>query len=270
MEGVDTFASYAVFLARLRLARGDVPGALAVLDEAEAFVHRHGFVFRTADIAAVRVLTLLRHNDLAAAAHLAALHDLPVSRARVLLAQHDPCIALVLLDPVCRQTEARGWPDERLKVLVVEALALHAYGETDKALHLLGEALALAQPGGFVRVFVDEGAPMAHLLAEAATHTMLPDYTGRLLAVCETEQPRSDDRSYRPPAPAAQPLSERLSQREIDVLRLMTEGLSNREISERLFLAVSTVKGHNQTIFGKLQVQRRTEAVARARELGLV
>jgi LuxR family maltose regulon positive regulatory protein len=61
-----------------------------------------------------------------------------------------------------------------------------------------------------------------------------------------------------------------LSQRELDVLRLMTEGLSNREISERLFLAVSTVKGHNQTIFGKLQVQRRTEAVARARELGLV
>ncbi|HZB94470.1 MAG TPA: LuxR C-terminal-related transcriptional regulator, partial [Herpetosiphonaceae bacterium] len=270
MEGVDTFASYAVFLARLRLARGDVPGALAVLDEAEAFVHRHGFVFRTADIAAVRVLTLLRHNDLAAAAHLAALHDLPVSRARVLLAQQDPSAALALLHPVHRQTETTGWPDERLKVLVVEALALHAYGETDKALHLLGEALALAQPGGFVRVFVDEGAPMAHLLAEAATHTMLPDYTGRLLAVCETEQPRSDDRSYRPPAPAAQPLSERLSQREIDVLRLMTEGLSNREISERLFLAVSTVKGHNQTIFGKLQVQRRTEAVARARELGLV
>jgi LuxR family maltose regulon positive regulatory protein len=61
-----------------------------------------------------------------------------------------------------------------------------------------------------------------------------------------------------------------LSRREIDVLRLMTEGLSNREISERLFLALSTVKGHNQTIFGKLQVQRRTEAVARARELGLV
>jgi LuxR family maltose regulon positive regulatory protein len=216
------------------------------------------------------VLTLLRQHDLAAAAHLAESHDLPVSRARVLLAQEDPSAALALLDPVRRQTATTGWPDERLKVLVVKALALHAHGEMDKAVQLMDEALALAQPGGFVRVFVDEGAPMARLLAEAAAHTMLPDYAGRVLAVCETEQPRSDDRAHRPPARAAQPLSGLLSQREIDVLRLMTEGLSNREISERLFLALSTVKGHNQTIFSKLQVQRRTEAVARARDLGLV
>ena len=101
----------------------------------------------------------------------------------------------------------------------------------------------------------------------AAAHGKMPQYIGTLLAAFEAEQPKRDDPSYLPPA---QPLSEPLSHRETEILQLMAQGLSNRAISERLFLALSTVKGHNQTIFGKLQVQRRTEAVARARELGLV
>jgi LuxR family maltose regulon positive regulatory protein len=108
---------------------------------------------------------------------------------------------------------------------------------------------------------------MAHLLSAAAAHRIVPDYTGKLLAVFEAEQQKSEDKSYLPPA---QPLSEPLSQRELEVLQLIAQGLSNREISERLFLALSTVKGHNRIIFGKLGVQRRTEAVARARELGLL
>ena len=82
-------------------------------------------------------------------------------------------------------------------------------------------------------------------------------------------QKREDTPSL-PPCPAAQPLIEPLSQRELEVLQLIAQGLSNHEISERLFLALNTVKGHNRKIFGKLQVQRRTEAVARARELGLL
>ena len=134
-------------------------------------------------------------------------------------------------------------------------------------MQLLGDALALAEPGGFIRLFVDEGTPMAHLLSDAAAHGLMPDYVGKLLAVCEAEEQKSEDKSYLSPA---QPLIEPLSQRELEVLRLIAQGLSNREISERLFLALITVKGHNQRIFGKLQVQRRTEAVARARELGLL
>ncbi len=108
---------------------------------------------------------------------------------------------------------------------------------------------------------------MAHLLSEAAAIGILPDYLGKLLAVCEAEEQKSEDTSSRPPA---KPLFEPLSQRELEVLRLIAQGLSNQEMSERLFLALSTVKGHNRNIFGKLQVQRRTEAVARARELGLL
>jgi len=108
---------------------------------------------------------------------------------------------------------------------------------------------------------------MARLLADAATHGIMPDYTARLLAAFEAEEQKSEDESHRPPA---QSLIEPLSQRELEVLQLVAQGLSNREISERLFLALITVKGHNRNIFRKLQVRRRTEAVARARELGLL
>ena len=127
----------------------------------------------------------------------------------------------------------------------------------------------LAEPGGFVRTFVDEGMPMAQLLSEAATQGIMPDYTGRLLAAFEAEK-KSEDESHLPPVLPAQSLVEPLSHRELEVLRLIAQGLSNREISERLFLALSTVKGHNRIIFSKLMVGSRTEAVARARELGLL
>jgi LuxR family maltose regulon positive regulatory protein len=270
LESVDTFASYGVFLARLRLAQGDVSGAVAVLDEAEAFVRQHHFVFRMPDIAAVQVLTLLRQGHLKAAAHLTQTHDLPISQARVHLAQGDPSAALAVLEPVRRQAEAKGWANEQLNVMVLQAAAHQAHGETDTAVNLLGDVLALAKPHGFIRLFVDEGPPMAHLLSEAAALGMMPDYIGTLLAAFEAEQPKREDPSYLPPSPSAQPLSEPLSRRELEVLHLIGQGLSNREISERLFLALDTVKGHNRKIFGKLQVQRRTEAVARARELGLV
>lgn len=267
MDSVDTFAACGVLLARLRLAQEDVSGAVAVLDEAEGFVREHNFVFRLPDVAAAQVLTLLRRGHLAAAAQLAETHGLPMSQARVHLAQGDTSAALAVLEPVRQQADAKGWPDERLTVLVLLAVALHAHGETDTAVQVLGAALTLAEPGGFIRLFVDEGAPMAQLLSAAAAHGMMPDYIGTLLAAFEAEHSKREDPSY---LPQAQPVSEPLSQREIEVLHLMAQGLSNREISERLFLALSTVKGHNLKIFGKLQVQRRTEAVARARELGLL
>src|SRR5207249_133684 len=226
------------------------------------------FVFRMPDITAAQVLTLLRQGHLAAAAHLVQTHDLPISQARVHLAQGDPSTALARLLPLRQQAEARGWADERLKVMVLQAVALHMNGEKDKAVHLLCDALALAAPGGFIRLFVDEGPPMAHLLSEAEALGMLPDYTGKLLAACQAEEHKSEDTSSL--TPPAQPLIEPLSPRELEVLHLIAAGRSDQEMSELLFLALSTVKGHNRKIFGKLQVQRRTEAVARARELGLV
>jgi len=265
---VDSFAAYEVFVARLKLAQGDVSGAATVLDEAEAFVRRHRFVFRMPDVAAAQVLTLLRQGHLAAAAHLAQTHDLPISQARVHLAQGDTSAALAVLLPWRRQVEAKGWADERLKVMVLQAVALHMNGDKDKAVQLLFDALTLAEPGGFIRLFVDEGLPMAHLLSEVADFGRMPGYTGKLLAVLKAEAQKREDTSS--PSPPAQPFLEPLSPRELEVLHLMAAGLSNQEMCERLFVALDTVKGHNRKIFGKLQVQRRTEAVARARELGLL
>jgi LuxR family maltose regulon positive regulatory protein len=221
-----------------------------------------------ADVAAAQVLLLLHQARLSAAAELAQTYQLPLSQARVHLAQGDPSAALAVLSPWREQVEARGWQDERLKVLVLEAIALEAQGEQDQAVHLLCDALSLAEPGGFIRLFVDEGRPMAHLLSQAADLGRMPDYLGKVLAVWKAEEHKSAATSSLPPS--AQPLIEPLSRREVEVLQLIAQGLSNQEISERLVLALETVKGHNKKIFGKLHVQRRTEAVARARELGLL
>jgi LuxR family maltose regulon positive regulatory protein len=275
---IDRFVICEVFLARLKLAQGDVAGAAAILAQASQSARQQNFVYRIPEVAAAQVLTLLRQGNLAAAADLAQTHRLPLSQARVHLAQGDTSAALAVLELLRQQVEAKGWQDERLKVMVLQAVAHQAHGEKDKAVQLLGDALALAEPGGFIRLFVDEGFPMAQLLSEAASRGVMPEYVAKLLAVTESQaQPglaghqasprKSADNSF---LPAAQPLIEPLSQRELQVLQLIAKGLSNREISERLFLALSTVKGHNRIIFDKLQVQRRTEAVARARELGLL
>jgi LuxR family transcriptional regulator, maltose regulon positive regulatory protein len=260
---IDRFILSEVFLARLKLAWRDVDGAAAMLAEASQSVRQHNFVHRMPEVAAAQVLTLLHQGHIAAAAHLAQAYKLPISQARVHLAQGDPSAALAVLSSWRQQVEVKGWEDERLKVMVLQAAALEAHGERDQAVQLLLDALALTEPGGFIRIFFDEGRPMAQLLSKAAAYWIRTDYIGKLLAAYEAESLLGEDQS-------SQPLIEPLSQRELEVLRLIVQGLSNQQISERLFLALDTVKGHNRKIFGKLQVQRRTEAVARARELGLL
>jgi LuxR family transcriptional regulator, maltose regulon positive regulatory protein len=261
---IDRFVISEVFLSHLKLAQGDVHGAAALLAQTEQSARQKNFILRLPEIAAAQVLVLLRQGNLASATELAQTHDLPLSRARVLLAQGDQTAALAVLEPLGQQMKARSWQDELLKVMVLQAVALHMHGEKDKAVQVLSDALALAKPGGFVRTFVDEGLPMAQLLSEADTHGVMPDYTGKLLAAFKNET--KDERRTAEPSPSSS--VEPLSQRELDVLRLIAAGLSNQEICERLFLALDTVKGHNRRIFNKLQVQRRTEAIARARELG--
>jgi LuxR family maltose regulon positive regulatory protein len=257
---IDRFVLCEVFLARLKLAQGDVAGAAALLAEASKSAHQQNFVYRIPEVAAAQVLTLLRQGHLAAAAHLAQTYDLPISQARVHLAQGDTSAALAVLGSWRQQVEARGWEDERLKVMVLQAVALQAHGEQDQAVQLLLDALAIASPGGFIRLFVDEGLPMAHLLSAAAVIGRMPDSIGKLLAVGEAEEQKREDTSSQLPA---QPLLEPLSPRELEVLYLMAQGLSNQEMSERLFLSLDTVKGHNLKIFGKLQVQRNAVSARR-------
>jgi LuxR family transcriptional regulator, maltose regulon positive regulatory protein len=280
IENTDRFVASEVFMARLKLAQGDAVGAAIILAQADQDARQHNFVYQTPEIAAAQVRTLLHQGNLAAAAHLAEKHKLRISRARVYLAQGDPAAALAVLEPLCRQVEAKGWADERLKVMVLQAVAHHAHGEKAKAAQLLDGALALAGPGGFIRIFVDEGIPVAVLLAQSAERRAQDDpisvYVERLLSAFPAEQRpahlSAKDASSVPRSAleCSNVLVEPLSQRELEVLQLIALGLSNHEISERLFLALDTVKGHNRRIYGKLQVQRRTEAVAKARSLNLL
>jgi LuxR family maltose regulon positive regulatory protein len=263
---IDRFIISEMFLSRLKLAQGDVDGAATMLDQIEQSARQKNFILRLPEIAAEQVLVLLRQGNLGTAAELAQKYELPISQARVLLAQGNPSAALAMLEPLRQQMEVKNWQDELLKVIVLQTVALHADCEKDKAVQLLGDALKLAEPGGFIRIFVDEGEPMAQLLSEAGTLGVMPDYIGKLLAAFEDET--MDERRMTESSPSSS--VEPLSQRELEVLKLIAQGLSNQAICERLFLALDTVKGHNRRIFDKLHVQRRTEAVARAHELGLL
>jgi LuxR family maltose regulon positive regulatory protein len=200
-----------------------------------------------------------------------------ITMARVILARYKSDReerpvhkAMGLLERLLQAAEEGGRTGRVIEILVVRVLAHEALGERPSALVPLERALTLAEPEGYVRIFVDEGRPMARLLTDAASRGIMPDYTARLLAAFEAEEHKSAVGSHLSHAPLDQSLIEPLSQRELEVLQLIAQGLSNREIGERLFLAVITVKGHNRNIFRKLQVRRRTEAVARARELGLL
>ncbi|NJN19299.1 MAG: LuxR family transcriptional regulator [Oscillochloris sp.] len=264
IESIDSAASGEIFLAQLKLIQGDVAGAAAMLAAVGQVIYRRGFAKQKPVLAAAQVLVALRLGDLQQAEQVAHRFDLPLSRARVALAQEQAVEALKVLAAYRRQMEANHWPDEQLKALVLQALAHHQSGAIDAATTTIGAALALAAPGGFVRTFLDEGRPMADLLVRVRSNDeRQEEYRQRLVAAF-------GDLPDRHPASSPNPLLDPLSPRELEVLQLVSQGFSNREISERLFVALDTVKGHNRRIYEKLQVQRRTEAVARARALGLL
>jgi LuxR family maltose regulon positive regulatory protein len=269
-RGIDRFVLCEVFLARLKLAKGDVEGAASLLAQAAYSAGEQNFTDRLPEIAAMQALIFLRQGNLEPAVALAHRHYLPLIQARVYLAQNDPGAALATLDPWQRQVEANAWEDEKLKVALLQALALLQIGAKDRATQTIVKALTLAEPGGFIRSFIDEGPPMARLLSAAASQEIMPDYIGKLLTAFDAEQRWNEETSRHASGAPAYALVEPLSQRELEVLRLIAQGCSNYEISERLFIALDTVKGHNRKIFGKLQVRRRTEAVSRASALGLL
>ncbi len=273
-------------MARIRQAQGDLDEALDLLDRAERLYEAnfspnvHPIVTRKVRVWVAQgrlgeALGWAREQGLSVDNKLSYLHEFDhITLARLLLACYlsdhsDGSISEVmgLLERLLKAAEERGGKGSVIEILVLQALAYHAQGDLPAALLSLQHALALAEPEGYIRMFVDEGPPMAQLLLEAASRGIMPDYTGKLLAAFEAEKRRSEDKS---PLPPTQPLIEPLSQREIKILQLIAQGLSNREIGERLFLALDTVKGHNRNIFDKLQVHSRTEAIARARELSLL
>ena len=273
-------------MARIRVAQGDLDSALELLDQAER-LYDGNFSPNVRPLAARKTRVWLAQGRLGEALGWAREQGLSVdddlsylreyehiTLARVLLArwQSDPADGSIsgvvgLLARLQKAAEGGGRVGSVIEILVLQAIAYHAQGDLPAALLPLQHALALAEPEGYVRMFLDEGPSMIQLLREASAREIMPDYIGKLLAAFEAEKQKSQDK---PDLPHGLPLIEPLSQRELEILKLIAQGLSNREIGERLYLALDTVKGHNRKIFNKLQVQSRTEAIARARELGVL
>jgi LuxR family maltose regulon positive regulatory protein len=274
---VELVAAGCAALAPVYQARGDPQGATALIEEAEHLVQTVGISAGSrAQVAATRVRLWLLQGDLEAAAGWASglavgddydpLRQVEgIALARVLLAQapgqpdrlQD---ALRLLEGLLRATEAQGWMGQALEILALQAIALQRAGEPERAMDVLARALSLGEPEGYVRTFLDLGAPMRELLQAAARRGIRPAYAGHLLARAAGETA--------PVAPS--PLVEPLSDRELEVLHLIAAGLSNREVAQRLVITPGTAKWHAHNIYGKLGVHSRTQAVARARELGLL
>ncbi len=201
-----------------------------------------------------------------------------LTQARLLLSKSEYAAAGELSQRVQQAAEADGRMSSVIECLTLEALALHAQRQLEPACLRLAKALALAEPENFMRVFVDEGAPMAALLRDfvkarqkensSGANQLLQSYAIKLLSVFPPEQVPAAIQSHKTAAglPASY-LVDPLSERELEILKLVAEGFSNQEIGRKLFVATSTVKRHINNIYAKLDVHSRTQAVAKGKEL---
>jgi LuxR family maltose regulon positive regulatory protein len=203
-----------------------------------------------------------------------ATHDSPhfldeyslITLARLHIARGHLGEARRLLDQLQTFAASAGRQGRVIEILILQALAHYAGGEKVRAVEALTKALVLAEPEGYVRLFVEQGAKMEELLelvGKSKGVGALASYVYKLLGTFP-------DRQAKPLASLQQPLIEPLSQRELEILQLVAAGMSNREVADQLVLATGTVKKHLNNIFGKLDVQNRTQCVARARELHLL
>jgi len=244
-----------------------VAGAAAMLAQTEQSVRQNNFVYREPDVAAAQIMVLLKQGNLTTAADLAGKYALPLSQARVFLAQGETSQALALLEPLRQQMEAKGWQDELLKVMILQTIALQAHGEKDKAVQMLSDALALAKPGDYIRTFVDEGEAMRLLiekLSRSRNHP-LSGYTDKLLAAFIQPAVVSKSAIIRQKSAMIEPLSER----ELEVLKLLRSDLSGPEIALQLNVSINTFRTHTKNIFIKLGVNDRRAAIRHAEELDL-
>ena len=263
--------------ARVRVSEGDLDGALDALHEAQ---RQYTFDFSPdvhplpAQIARVHVRqgrladasAWARERGLSAADDLSYLREFEhITLARLLLAGGGPAgstqQAPALLERLLRAAEDGGRTAGVIEVLVLQALGHQARGDVPAALVPLARALALAEPEGYVRLFLDEGAPMAALLESAAKRAIEPVYVRRLRSAFGHGEAQTATR---------QPLVEPLSERELEVLRLLASDLGGPDIARELVVSLNTVRSHTKSIYAKLGVNSRREAVRRAAELDLL
>jgi LuxR family transcriptional regulator, maltose regulon positive regulatory protein len=293
-----------ISLAWVRQARGDELGALTAIEEAECLAQGRTSAGTLVQLRAQRARLALRQGNREAAERWADASNLKEAApaddlaghylyqviqstwARLLIAQGRPGEALGLLERLRGQAEKAGWGRITISLGVLTALAQQALGDSEQALQALCKALALGEPEGYIRLFADEGPALARLLAEGTRRGVwreprLARYAQRLLAACAPQpapgvsapgQRRSLGVPDEEPAglPEGPGQVELLSEREREVLQLLDQGLSNRQIAERLYLGLGTIKTHIHNIYGKLAVPDRQHALMRARQLHLV
>ena len=291
-----------VVMARIRAAQGDLEEALDLLNQAER-VYMSDFSPNVRPVDALRARLEAAQGNLDKAVDWARVQGLSVgdnldylreyehmTLVRVRLAQHqrDDLVSeigetLALLERLLNAAEEGGRAGSVIELLILQALALQMMGQPQSdnliaPLAPLERALRVAEPEGYIRLFVDEGLPMARLLRAAAERETLPQYTAKLLGAFPGEQrpawdgepPTASQVRVVPAKSANGGLVEPLSERELDVLRLFRTELSGPEIARELMIALSTVRTHTKSIFSKLEVNNRRAAVSRAIELGLI
>jgi LuxR family maltose regulon positive regulatory protein len=281
-----------LILARIKQAQGDLSAAAEYVQTAQHYANRYtGPRYLAAQCATYRAWLWLRQGNLRAVnswlqeQHLQ-LDPLPAPipylregeyliQARLLLALAQqpngeaditPETALLeainILNCLAKAAQNSQRAGTLIEVIILQALLFQAQGNLDKSLAALKAALSIAEPEGYIRCFVDEGAAIAGLLRQAANQKIAPNYVSRLLTAFE--------QSPHLPGPQSPLLLDPLSEREIEILHLIAGGMSNKELAQELIVTVGTVKWHLNNIYGKLGVKSRTQAVARARELGLL
>ncbi|MBN1659341.1 MAG: hypothetical protein JXA93_13130 [Anaerolineae bacterium] len=285
MWGVaDALACGHLRLAMVLQAQDEFPGANQALAEASEVMRQHPLEIRSTPwLGAIRARLWLAQGKLDDARHWAETRGLSVEGAfdlkhevehlalvRILLADGRMDEATRLLSRLQNAAEATGRYGDLVGVLVLWAMAFDMQGNSGSALAALEQAMRLARSEGYMRVFLDEGKPMAILLKFAMTKWKDPDllaYARRLLAASHREEA---ERPVAPKTVPGGPLIEALTAREMEVLRLVAGGWTNQEIADKLVISVRTVKKHIENIHGKLGVRSRTEAAARAREWNLL
>jgi LuxR family maltose regulon positive regulatory protein len=274
-------------LAQIRQAQGDAAAAAAAMDEAMQAGPSPQVVALLNPVPSSWARLKLAHGDLPAVARWVAERGLGpddepsyirerehLALARMLLAQDLPGQATVLLQRLLDLAAGQGRTGSVIEIGALRALALAARGDPGAGLDALAEAISLAGPHGYIRVFADEGGPMHALLTQLAARRgqrptarrISSGYLATLLRACRPVP------AAPPPGRAAAPpgLAEPLTDRETAVLRLIAAGKSNQRIAHELVVTLDTVKKHVSHVLGKLGAANRTEAVTRARQLGLI
>lgn len=193
------------------------------------------------------------------------------TKARVLIAQGTEASlreAIQLLEELIAYAESSHITYRQIELLALLALAFEKQGRRDNALAALKRSVRLAQPGGFIRTYIDLGPDMAHLLYQLAECGVEPEYLGQVLVAFNG--PAADDRRKTKVSVSTSFMVEPLTRRELEILKLLNTGLSNQEIAQALVISPLTVKRHASNIYSKLGVSGRVKAIAQAKALGIL